>query len=116
MTTSEKKYPLIHPGEILRDELLIPHKLTAEKLAQELKVEEQVIQDLVAEKGNITADLAARLAFYFSIGSDFWVNCQRDYDTKLSEKLLNEKKSNQKLNLVQSIFKTIFAKNPSPWS
>ena len=69
--TNEKKYPLIHPGEILREELLIPYNLTAEKLAQELKIEEQTIQNLVEEKTNITADLAARLAFYFSIGSDF---------------------------------------------
>lgn len=87
---NDKNYPLIHPGEILREELLVPYNLTVEQLAQELKVEPQIIQDLVAEKENITADLATRLALYFQIGADFWINCQRDYDAKLSEYLLRE--------------------------
>ena len=91
MITSEKKYPLIHPGEILREELMAPHNLTAERLAQELKVDEQIIQELVTERGNITANLATRLALYFGIGTDFWINCQHDYDAKLSEQLLTEK-------------------------
>ena len=91
MITSEKKYPLIHPGEILREELMTPHNLTAEKLAQELKVDQQIIQDLISEQSNITADLATRLALYFGISTDFWINCQHDYDAKLSEKLLTEK-------------------------
>lgn len=86
-----KNYPLIHPGEILREELLVPYKLSAEQLAQELKVAPQVIQDLVSERGHITADLATRLALYFQIGADFWINCQRDYDAKLSEQLLKTK-------------------------
>jgi len=84
----EKQYPLIHPGEILREELLNPFKLSPEQLATELKVDYQQILDLVNETGNITADLATRLALYFSIGADFWINCQRDYDAKLSEQLL----------------------------
>ena len=92
MIISEKKYPLIHPGEILREELMAPHNLNAERLAYELRVDQQVIQDLMAEQVNITADLATRLALYFDIGADFWINCQHDYDTKLSEKLLTEKK------------------------
>jgi antitoxin HigA-1 len=68
---NSKNYPLIHPGEILREELLTPYNLTAEQLAQELKIAPQVIQDLVTEKGHITADLATRLALYFQIGADF---------------------------------------------
>lgn len=67
----EKQYPLIHPGEILREELLNPFKLSPEQLATELKVDYQQILDLVNETGNITADLATRLALYFSIGADF---------------------------------------------
>lgn len=88
---SHKNYPLIHPGEILREELLIPYNLSAEQLAHQLKVEPSVIQDLITERGNITADLATRLALYFQIGADFWINCQRDYDAKLSEQLLKGK-------------------------
>jgi len=71
MTTSEKKYPLIHPGEILREELMAPYNLSAERLAQELRVDQQVIKELMAERGNITADLATRLALYFGISTDF---------------------------------------------
>lgn len=69
MTT--KNYPLIHPGEILREELLKPYNLTVKRLAIGLKVETQIIQDVVNEQGSITADLATRLALYFQIGADF---------------------------------------------
>jgi len=88
---NSKNYPLIHPGEILREELLVPYNLSTGQLAQELRIDQQIVEDLINERGSITADLATRLSLYFQIGTDFWINCQRDYDAKLSEQLLKQK-------------------------
>lgn len=69
----------------MREELMKPYSLTAQELAREIHVETNLIVEIVNKKKDITADLAARLALYFQIGSDFWLNCQRDYNAKLSE-------------------------------
>jgi len=80
-----KKLPPIHPGEILREELLKPLKLSANKLALELRVPSNRIVEIVNEKRAITADTALRLARYFSMSADFWMNAQARYDLQKAE-------------------------------
>jgi len=70
MTRDERLKP-IHPGEILREELLIPLNISGEQLAQELKVEKKVIEEIVAEKRNITPEIACRLSCYFPPSAQF---------------------------------------------
>ena len=70
----------IHPGETLRTEYLEPLSISASELAQQLQVEGQVIQELLAEKANLTVDLACRLYCHFGISARYWLNLQRDYD------------------------------------
>ena len=70
MTRDERLKP-IHPGEILREELLIPLDITGEKLAQELKVEKEIIEEIVDEKRNITPEIALRLSCYFPQSAQF---------------------------------------------
>lgn len=77
----------IHPGEILREELLIPLNISGEELAQELKVERRVIEEIIAEKTNITPNLALRLSLYFPQSAQFWLNCQRDYENDCLEEI-----------------------------
>ncbi|CAI2199176.1 16200_t:CDS:1, partial [Funneliformis geosporum] len=59
------KLPPIHPGEILREELLIPRNISPQELAQSLKVPKEQIQWVCEERGDITPDLATRLSIYF---------------------------------------------------
>jgi antitoxin HigA-1 len=54
----------IHPGEILREELLKNHQITPQQLAYNLKVEEYIIEELLAEKRDITPELSSRLGLY----------------------------------------------------
>jgi antitoxin HigA-1 len=61
----------IHPGEILREELLKPHKITPQQLAQSIKVEEKIIKELVQEKRDITPELSYRLGLYWDIREDY---------------------------------------------
>ncbi|MFQ5533251.1 MAG: HigA family addiction module antitoxin [Sphingomonadales bacterium] len=69
-----------HPGEILREEYLLPLGLSANVLAGELGVPANRISLLVREKRSITADTALRLAKRFKTTPEFWMNAQSNYD------------------------------------
>jgi addiction module HigA family antidote len=74
----------VHPGEILREEFLVPLGLTAYRLARELDVPQQRISDLVACNRGITPDTALRLGRYFQGDADrgarFWMALQARYE------------------------------------
>ncbi|CAI2201509.1 7596_t:CDS:2, partial [Funneliformis geosporum] len=61
---SDKDLHPIHPGEILREELLKTYNLTPQQLAQSIKVEENVIKELTKERRDITPELSYRLGLY----------------------------------------------------
>ena len=54
----------IHPGEILREELLKTYGMNAEQLAKIIKVEEKIVKEIVQEKRDITPELSYRLGLY----------------------------------------------------
>lgn len=74
----------IHPGEILREEFMIPLGLTAHALAMALRVPAPRINDIVRERRAVTADTALRLARYFGNSAEFWLGLQSDYDMKIT--------------------------------
>ena len=73
----------IHPGERLADELE-ELGLTARKLAVILEVPPNRLYQILAGKRNVTADTALRLARYFGMSPDFWMNLQTAYDLDLA--------------------------------
>ena len=84
----KKKLSPIHPGEILREELLVPRNISPSELAKALKVPKEPIQWICEERGDITPDLATRLAIYFDSTVEFWLNLQRSYDKEIVEEKL----------------------------
>jgi antitoxin HigA-1 len=72
----------IHPGEILREELMEPLGLTAHALAMALRVPATRIGDIVRERRAITPDTALRLARYFGTSADLWIGLQTEYDLR----------------------------------
>lgn len=70
----------IHPGEILREEYLVPLKLKPYTLAKHLHVPRTRIERLVAEHTPVTPDTALRLAKFFNTTPEFWMNMQISYD------------------------------------
>ncbi len=70
----------IHPGEMLREEFLVPLELSAGQLAKALGVPRTRIERLVREETALTLDTAVRLARYFRSTPDFWTNMQSQYD------------------------------------
>ena len=75
----------IHPGEVLREEFLIPLGMTAHALALALKVPAPRINDIARERRGITPDTALRLARYFGNTPQFWLNLQASFDLKTTE-------------------------------
>src|ERR1035437_762700 len=78
------KPPPIHPGEILREEFMIPRSLSQNALARALSVPPRRINEIVLEKRGITADTALRLARYFRPSAELWTGLQADYDLRLA--------------------------------
>lgn len=73
----------IHPGEILREEFLLPFGLSARALASNLHVSRSRISNIARERRAITAGTALRLARYFGTSAEFWLGLQSDYDMKI---------------------------------
>lgn len=72
----------IHPGEILREEYLVPLNLTAHALAMALRAPASRINDIVRERRAVTPDTALRLARCFGTTAQFWLNLQNSFDLK----------------------------------
>jgi antitoxin HigA-1 len=72
--------PPTHPGEMLLAEFLEPMGLTQKQLADGIYVPYQRINEIIKGKRGITPSTALRLAKFFNISSDFWLNVQIRWD------------------------------------
>ena len=82
--TAAKKLAPVHPGEMLREEFLVPLGLSANALALALGVPATRIGEIVNERRGITGDTALRLGEYFRVGPEFWMNLQVRYELELA--------------------------------
>lgn len=92
-----KNIRIIHPGEVLREDFLIPNKITNEQLAKSLHVQPEIIDLFCEEKLDLSIDLAHRLASYLDMSVEFWIGLQKAYEIDLY------KLWNRNLNLSQTI-------------
>lgn len=81
-----KTHQPIHPGEILREDFLIPYGLSEYRLAKELGVPPRRINEITKGKRAVTADTALRLSRYFAWPAEVWLNAQSQYDRHVAEK------------------------------
>ena len=88
-----KKLPPIHPGEILREEFLVPLKLTPYAVAAALHVPRTRIERIAREEKPVTADTALRLGKFFKTGAAFWMNIQARFDLETAEDVLAPRRS-----------------------
>lgn len=93
----------IHPGEILREEFLVPFEMSANALAMELHVPAPRINDVVRERRSITPDTALRLARYFGTTPQFWLSLQSSFDLRKAEVELGTKISAEVRPLQQAV-------------
>jgi addiction module HigA family antidote len=86
---TQKRLPAIHPGEILREDFMLPLGLTMNRLALDIRVPVTRIAEIFHERRSITADTALRLGLYFKTSPEFWLNLQSSYDLEIAkDKLL----------------------------
>ncbi|HRP98692.1 MAG TPA: HigA family addiction module antitoxin [Rhodocyclaceae bacterium] len=86
----ETKLAPVHPGEILREEFMLPLGLTSNAVARALGVTTARINEIVRERRGITADTALRLGRYFGTSVELWLNLQRRYDVERARDALGE--------------------------
>ncbi len=75
----------VHPGEILREDYLLPLSMSVNALARDLHVPASRINDVILERRGITADTAMRLARYFDTTAQFWMNLQMEHDLRVAQ-------------------------------
>lgn len=75
----------VHPGEILKEEFMVPLGLSANALARALNVPAPRINEVVRQRRGISADTALRLARYFGGDARSWLNLQTAYDLRVAE-------------------------------
>ena len=80
--------PNIHPGEVLREEFLVPLELSQNRVARDINVPPRRINEIVHGKRAVTADTALRLARYFGTSERFWLGLQADYDLEQTHRAL----------------------------
>jgi antitoxin HigA-1 len=80
-----RKLKPVHPGEILMEDFMKPHKLSMNRVAMDIRVPLTRIADIVAARRGITADTALRLGLFFGTSPEFWVNLQTRYDLDVAE-------------------------------
>ena len=75
----------IHPGEIIREEVLIPLDMSVNQLAKALAVDATRLNEIVRGRRGITADTALRLARYLDSTPEFWLNLQVQYELRVAK-------------------------------
>jgi antitoxin HigA-1 len=83
-----RRLPPVHPGEILREDLLKPLGISINRLGRDLRVPVTRMSEIANGRRGITADTALRLARYFGTTPEFWMNLQAAYDLDSAQRVL----------------------------
>jgi len=81
----------IHPGEILLEEFLNPMEITQYRLAKDINVPARRINEIVHGKRAVSANTALRLAKFFGMSAEFWLNLQSRFDLEVETDHLGSK-------------------------
>ena len=85
---TSRKFPPIHPGEILLEDILRPLGLSQYRLAKGISVPPRRINEIVHGKRAVTADTALRLGRFFGTTAQFWINLQSRHDLVVASEAL----------------------------
>ncbi len=83
--TARNASDLIHPGEILREEFLVPLGVSANSLASQLDIPVNRLTEIIRGRRGITGETAILLGRVFGTTSEFWLNLQSHYDLELAQ-------------------------------
>ena len=83
-----KQHSPVHPGEILREEFLIPLGLSEYRVAKDIGVPPRRINEIVKGMRALTVDTALRLERYFGWPAEVWLNLQSHHDQQVAKGVL----------------------------
>lgn len=89
MTTSKKLFP-VHPGEILKEDLLKEMGIAQHQLAESIGEPASHIDGIINGKQSLSADTALRLAKFFRMSPQFWLGLQTQYDLDETEEKIRD--------------------------
>lgn len=75
--------PPVHPGRILKEDLLEPLGISISKLAAAIRVPPNRLSQIISGRRAITPDTSLRLGRYFGFSPEYWHNMQRHFDFEL---------------------------------
>ena len=84
----------VHPGEILKEEFLLPLGITAYRLSKATFIPQTRVGEILKGNRRITADTALRLSKYLGTSAKFWLGLQDDYDLEEEKNLKNDEFKN----------------------
>jgi addiction module HigA family antidote len=87
---ASKLLPPVHPGEILREEFMLPMALSSHALARAIGVTPARVNDIVNKKRGITADTALRFGCYFGTTANVWINLQKRFELETARRELGD--------------------------
>jgi addiction module HigA family antidote len=76
----------VHPGEVLREDFLVPMEISAYQLAKATGMPQSRVSEILKERRSITADTALRLSKFFGTSEKFWLGLQNDYDLEEAQR------------------------------
>lgn len=89
----DAKLPPIHPGEILKEEFLVPLGVTQYRLAQGIGVDARRINAIIHGQRAITAETALLFSRFFGNSAEFWMGLQSQYDLEKEQDRLADRLS-----------------------
>lgn len=81
--------PAMHPGELLREDLLPALDRSKTEIAKLLGISRRTLYDILDQKQPVTVGMALRIGKLIGNGPVFWLNLQRNYDLEQAEKALS---------------------------
>lgn len=85
-----KRIANIHPGEVLKEEFLIPMNISVYRLAKETGLSQTRLGQIIAGKRSITAETALKLGKALRVPAQFWMTLQVLYDIEEAERALKK--------------------------
>lgn len=80
----------VSPGELLKEEILVPMGISQYRLAKETGIPAQRIGQIVLGRRSVTADTDLRLCRFFGLTDGYWLRAQAAYDTQLARRRLSD--------------------------
>lgn len=85
-----RERPPTHPGEFVREDILVEARLSQQQLAVALGVSRRTINQIVNERRGISADMALRLAKFTGTSVDLWLNLQQSWELWHAQQALHD--------------------------